>query len=173
MKGGPSYHRVRPTVLLVGEGYAECAFLKHLKGLYLQRSSSVAVTIKNAYGKGARHVVDVAIRQSRNAQFDTVAALLDTDTGWNEKTASLANRAKVIVIQATPCLEALLLRAHKKPVEGKTVEQLKRDFFTHFGGQAHDEMVYDKHFALAFMDGVIEDIAPFSQIKSLLRPAQS
>ncbi|MEI2642189.1 MAG: hypothetical protein V9G10_07610 [Candidatus Nanopelagicales bacterium] len=49
--------RWRETV--VGEGDAEVLFMQHLKSLYVQRGSGVVVTIKNARGKGAAHVVDV------------------------------------------------------------------------------------------------------------------
>ena len=85
------------TVLLVGEGYAEVAFIEHLKTLYVSRGCGLALTVKNARGKGALHVVDVAIRQSRNAAFDVRAVLLDTDTDWNEKTQAMARKAKVQV----------------------------------------------------------------------------
>ena len=82
------------TVLLVGEGYAEVAFIEHLKTLYVSRGCGLALTVKNARGKGALHVVDVAIRQSRNAAFDVRAVLLDTDTDWNEKTQAWPARQK-------------------------------------------------------------------------------
>lgn len=72
------------TLLLVGEGDAEEMFLRHLKGLFVVRGSGLSVTIKNARGKGAAHVVDFAHRHSLNAAFDEVAALLDADFthGW-------------------------------------------------------------------------------------------
>ena len=35
----------RHTVLLVGEGKTECAFLKHLKSMYISRGCGVAVKI--------------------------------------------------------------------------------------------------------------------------------
>ena len=78
-------HLNRPqyrTLLLVGEGETEQAFLQHLKALYVQRGSGLRVTVRCAHGEGAGHVVDYAIRQ-RIHQFDQVAALLDTDTGWS------------------------------------------------------------------------------------------
>ncbi|OYV36566.1 MAG: hypothetical protein B7Z83_05925 [Thiomonas sp. 20-64-5] len=78
-------HLNRPqcrTLLLVGEGETEQAFLQHVKALYVQRGSGLRVTVRCAHGKGASHVVDYAIRQ-RIHQFDQVAALLDTDTGWS------------------------------------------------------------------------------------------
>lgn len=134
------------TVLLVGEGDAEVVFLQHLKALYVQRGSGVAVTIKNARGKGAAHVVDFARRQSINAAYDVVAALLDTDTDWNDKTRAAARKARVFPVLSEPCLEAVLLRMHRVPVEGRTAGQLKHDFATRFGLAASEAEV-TRHFS--------------------------
>lgn len=106
MKGGAKRRHVARTVLLVGEGDSEVVLLRHLKALYVQRGSGVAVTIKNARGKGAAHVVDVAVRQSLNAAFDLKVALLDTDTDWNDKTRAIARKAKqrYRLLRLTPAL---------------------------------------------------------------------
>ena len=84
-------------MLFVGEGDSEEYFLRHLKALHVRRGSGVMVTIKNARGKGAAHVVDVAMRLSRNADYDVRAVLLDTDTDWNDKTRSKARKGRVQV----------------------------------------------------------------------------
>lgn len=142
-------HAVR-TVLLVGEGDAEVGFLQHLKGLWVQRGSGVAVTIKNARGKGAGHVVDFARRQSVNAAYDVVVALLDTDTDWNDKTRVLARKAKVHVLPCQPCLEAVLMSIHRASVAGRLSTQLKQDFSARFGAPAHDPQCW-RHFDLDLM----------------------
>jgi len=43
------------TLLLVGEGATEVAFLKHVKSLFVPRDAGLKVTIKDAHGKGANH----------------------------------------------------------------------------------------------------------------------
>lgn len=45
-------HQVRKTLLIVGEGDSEEAFLKHLRELYCSGGAGVAVTVRNAHGKG-------------------------------------------------------------------------------------------------------------------------
>lgn len=70
MRGARQVRQAARTVLLVGEGDAEVLFMRHFKSLYVHRYSGVAVTIKNARGMGAAHVVDFAYRQSRNADYD-------------------------------------------------------------------------------------------------------
>ena len=152
MKVNKARHFVRRTVLIVGEGYAEVAFMEHLKALYIARGCGIAVTIKNARGKGALHVVEVAIRQSRNAAFDVKAALLDTDTGWDDKTRSTARKAKVQIVPCIPCLEAMLLALHGDVEEGQSTAYYKRSFENKFGKPADVASLYGVYFLKDFLD---------------------
>lgn len=146
MKKSNPRRAVLRTVLLVGEGYAEIAFIQHLKLLYVGRGSGLVVTVKNAYGKGALHVVEVAIRQSRNAAFDVKAALLDTDTGWDEKTRTLARKAKVQIVPCSPCLEAMLLALHSDVHQAQPTAYFKQAFENKFGKPANNTALYAKYF---------------------------
>lgn len=122
----------------MGEGDAEELLLRHLKALFVFRGSGVAVTIKNARGKGAQHVVSFAVRQSRNAEYDEVLALFDTDTAWTEQVRVNARKGKVQLLPCEPCLEALLLQAFGHKTDGFTSQQLKQKFQGVFGGPAHN-----------------------------------
>ena len=90
---------VSHTVLLVGEGTTEQAFLRYIKSLYISRGCGVGVTIRNAHGKGPDHVVDYAIRPCRNAAYDQVVVLLDTDL---EMSAVVRRRARTRKVQEGP-----------------------------------------------------------------------
>ena len=147
MKANAARRTVLRTVLLVGEGYAEVAFIEHLKALYITRGCGIALTIKNARGKGALHVVEVAIRQSKNAAFDVKAALLDIDTGWNEATRNIARKAKVQVVPCVPCLEAMLLALHGEVQEAQSTAVYKQAFEKRFGSPANETALYAKHFS--------------------------
>ena len=159
---------VAATLLLVGEGDAELVWLGHLKRLYVARGAGLVVTLKNAHGKGAAHVVDVAIRQSRNAAFDVKAVLLDTDTDWTQEVKVLAEKAGVEIVAATPCLEALLLRAHGYHVTGRTSARLKSDFAKRFGADALDIKVYQEHFPRVFVEESRKHVSEIDQILRLL-----
>lgn len=98
------------TLLIVGEGYHEEAFLQHVKRLYAPRGCGLSVTIKNARGKGAKHVVEWTARQVANTAYDTVAVLLDTDTDWSPAVAKLAKSKKILALTSEPCFDALMLR---------------------------------------------------------------
>jgi hypothetical protein len=133
MKSARKPRRVLRTILLVGEGASEVLFLEHLKRLYHQRGSGLAISIKNANGKGAGHVIDFAIRQSRNAAYDTKIALFDTDADWTDAVRKSARINKVQTLSCEPCFESVLLTIHQKPVIDRTTAQLKTSFATQFG----------------------------------------
>ena len=149
----PVPRRQRFTILLVGEGHAEVALLTHLKGLYASRGSGVAVSIRNARGKGAAYVVNYAIRQTRNAAYDRVVTLLDADTDWNSAVRSKAARAHIEVIACAPCLEVLLLHVRDEAVrDGLTSVQIKQQFKARFGAPAHEPHIYPEHFGRQYLD---------------------
>ena len=104
------------TVLLVGEGTTDCAFLRHIKSLYISRGCGISVTVRNAHGKGPDHVVDYAIRQYRNADYDRVVVLLDTDIEMTTNVKKRAKTKKLQIIGSIPCLEGLLLKILDKNV---------------------------------------------------------
>lgn len=140
-------HPNRPqyrTLLLVGEGETEQAFLQHIKALYVQRGSGLRVTVRCAHGKGAGHVVDYAIRQ-RIHQFDQVAALLDTDAGWTAAVQKHAREKRIQVLKSEPCFEAMLLRAIGKPVNG-SAKDLKTRLAPLVHGDALNSLNYTMHF---------------------------
>jgi hypothetical protein len=103
--------KAQRTLLIVGEGYHEEAFLKHIKQLLVPRGCGLQVKVKNARGKGAQHVIEWTGRQAASHGYDVVAALLDTDTDWNSSVARLAKKKKIQVFASAPCFEAMLLRA--------------------------------------------------------------
>ena len=171
MKHNAVSRQVARTVLLVGEGDAEVQFMQHLKGMYVQRGSGVVVTIKNARGKRAAHVVDFAFRQSRNAAYDMKAALLDTDTDWNDKTRAAARKGKIHAMPCQPCFEAVLLTVHRASIEGLTTTQLKRDFLTRFGCAASDTAML-RHFSRDAVDEARSHITILSELFNLLTKAK-
>ena len=161
---------VQRTVLLVGEGYAEVAFIQHLKWLYVGRMSGLAITVKNAYGKGALNVVQVAIRQGRNAAFDVKAVLLDTDTGWDEKTQTLARKEKVEVVPCSPCLEAMLLALCGEAKQAQSTAFYKQAFEIRFGKPANDTSLYAKHFPKEFLDKARGESPELEALLAVLTP---
>lgn len=137
--------RARHTLLIVGEGAVEEAFLTHAKWLYVPRGCGLSVKVTNARGKGAGHVIDWTIRQMANTQYDSVAVLLDTDTGWTAATEKRARQRKITVMESTPCIEALLLRMLGQNGTGDS-RILKKRFAPYVNNEPTDPDQYAKHF---------------------------
>ncbi len=121
------------TLLIVGEGYHEEAFLNHVKQLYAPRGCGLSVTIKNARGKGAKHVIDWTIRQAAVAKYDVVAAMLDTDTDWTDAVAKLAKTKRIQVLASKPCFDAVMLRLlnQNPPMGASACKQQLAPFVNH------------------------------------------
>jgi hypothetical protein len=144
-------HQVRKTLLIVGEGDSEEAFLKHLRDLYCSGGAGVAVTVRNAHGKGPENVIDHAARQARIYSYDAQAALLDTDIPWTDKLKKEARKANIDMIGSKPCLEGLLLSIlRKRPAEQcagckKAIQQL-------IGVDLTERQAYAKYFSKGVLD---------------------
>lgn len=137
-------------MLLVGEGFAEENFLKHLKALYSERGQK-SITIKNAKGKGGRAVLEYARRQRRVAEYDHVATLLDTDTDWTDVQRKQARESAIEVFESSPCFEAWLLNVAGRVPPHET-SQCKRDFERAFGAPAHIDGVFTRHFGIDVLE---------------------
>lgn len=137
--------KAQRTLLIVGEGYHEEAFLNHAKRLYAPRGCGLAVTIKNARGKGAMHVIDWTIRQIANADFGTVAAMLDTDQDWSQSVDRKARRNKIHVLAADPCFDAVMLRLQGRNAQGEA-KKLKSMLAPYLGNDPTQRENYERHF---------------------------
>lgn len=100
---------IRPTLLVVGEGDCEEAFLRHLRALYCADHVGVSAKIYNARGKGPENVIEQTRRQAQISAYDRHVALLDTDLDWTPGTIAKARKHKIMMIGSEPCLEGLLL----------------------------------------------------------------
>jgi hypothetical protein len=106
----------RKTLLVVGEGDTEIAFLQHLRAMYCADGVGVRVTIRNAQGGGPNSIVNYVIRQLRLASFDCQIAFLDTDIPWSAGLKKTAKQHKIVLVGSTPCFEGLLLSILNLPV---------------------------------------------------------
>lgn len=133
--------RERKTLLVVGEGHTEVAFLNYLKTLYCRSSSSVRVKVENAHGKGPENVLNTAIRMQNHASYDCVVAVLDTDIVWTDSLIRKARENKVQLVGNTPCIEALFLSllGHRPPSD---TDACKKDIAAVLGLNLLDKNSY-------------------------------
>ncbi len=128
---------VRRTLLIVGEGDAEALLLGKLKATLTAGKQGPSVTVRNAKGKGALHVINETIRHARQGSYNVRAAVFDTDACWDDGVAAKARRAGVVTVPHEPCLESVLLASAGRAMEGSTAE-FKRRFLQEFGSEAHE-----------------------------------
>lgn len=159
-----------PTMLIVGEGYAEVALLQHLRSLYLPRGAGLALTLDNARGKGAKHVVDTAIRKSRVHAYDHVWVLLDTDQDYGDRVVSEARRKKIQIAACEPCLEAVLLRIKGIEPTGHSTD-IKRQFERRFTKPAHQAEVYADEYSLDVLASARCQASPIGQLIQAIQEA--
>ena len=137
--------QAQKTLLIVGEGYDEQAFFKHLRPLLAPRGCGLTVTVKTAGGKSAKHIIEWTIRQTANVDYDNVAVMLDTDTDWSTEVAKLAKENGITVLTSEPCFEALLLRVIDTPANGDAAS-LKKTFAKYVNNDAMRSENYSEHF---------------------------
>lgn len=144
-------HQVRKTLLVVGEGDGEEAFLRHLRELYCTSGQGVSVTIRNAHGKGPEHVVDHAIRINTIYSYDRCACLLDTDIQWTGSLIKRAKQHKLEMIGSQPCLEGLLLT-----ILGETVPTYSSDCKKFVEKLLRMDLTESKNYSKHFPKNVVE-----------------
>ena len=148
---------IRPTLLVIGEGDCEVAFLKHLRQMFCSDGLGVNVTIGNAHGKGPEHVVDHTRRQSRQYGYTQVAALLDTDIVWTDQLKKLARQNKIHLIGSSPCLEGLLLAILELRVPDASAE-CKKTLRQHLGFDMTEREHYQTSFHRRAMESARQRI---------------
>lgn len=99
--------KVKKTLLAVGEGVSEKAFLLHLKSIYSTGDPKISVV--TAGGKGPKHVISHALSCLKCDGYDYCIVLLDTDLPWPQKLVRLARSKGIVLVGAVPCLEGTLL----------------------------------------------------------------
>lgn len=104
---------VRKTLLIVGEGHTEKAFLNHLKTIYCVRDINVEVI--NARGKGPDHILNHAIGCQNHTPRDFVGVLLDTDLDWPKDLVKRLTIQGFQLMGAIPCIDGLILDIINQP----------------------------------------------------------
>jgi hypothetical protein len=122
----------RKTLLVVGEGDTEVAFLKYLRSLYCANDQGASVSVDNAHGKSPENIVECSIRHISSSAYDKRVCLLDTDVPWSPKATKKAKSKKIVMLGASPCIEGLFLEilGHKVPATSSECKAKIATMFT-------------------------------------------
>lgn len=114
------------TLLAVGEGPADKAFINHLKEMYSQNTGQ-KVKVEAEDGGSPASMIRNVIRKHRHEAFDRRILLLDEDVPITEGDVAKATKANIELIISTPvCLEGMLLTViHQQVPEGASAQRCK------------------------------------------------
>ena len=97
------------TLLVVGEGAHDKAFLNHLRDLFDGRETGQKVKVQSSDGGSPRDIIKAAIK-SRHAAYDRRVVFMDSDIPLSDKDTKYAQMHKIELILSEPlCLEGMLL----------------------------------------------------------------
>lgn len=105
----PSTRVARRTILVVVEGDTEFAFCRHLKA-NLSRGRELQINIRNAHGGSPDKIVAFASREIRQASYDSVLIIFDTDRPLSESGKRNIGALRAKLVRFCPCIEAWFLR---------------------------------------------------------------
>lgn len=141
------------TLMIVGEGAHDCAFLKYLKQLYDVRESGQKVTIQAGDGGSPSSIINATIRKSRHAEYDRTYILLDEDVEITQQDWEQAKRRKIVLLLSTPvCLEGMLLELLGHRTSGYSAAQLKANLHPLLCGAPTDPQSYIELFPKHLFD---------------------
>lgn len=116
---------VRKTLIIVGEGITEHAFLKHMQHLY-DSTQNWKITVKAGDGGSPYDVIHAASKRS-DIHYDEKWILIDSDIELTEKDKKFAQKRKVQIIQSSPlCIEGVLLQVIGEKIPATSKECKKK-----------------------------------------------
>ena len=124
--------QIKHTVLAVGEGNTEKAFLKYLKSLYGRRYDEISIKVESTQGGSPKTIIYQVVKMHPE-RYDTAFLLLDTQPAWPDKSDSNAKESNLDLIGSVPCVEGLFLTilnprkewGHTSPAECKRIFERK------------------------------------------------
>ena len=152
--------RTKTTVLIVGEGPTEKAFLGHLRELYIIRDGNVAVKVECGTGGAPVSIVQKAIRLCGSRAYDKCYVLIDSHIPFNpdyKLSARMNRRPRIEILKATPCIEGLLLAILEYPnfsQASSSSDNCKRDFEKRYltAEKKTDKRSYSNKFPKTLLD---------------------
>jgi len=151
----------KKTILIVGEGATETAFLQHVKELLIPRDAKFNVKIECGFGGGPRGVVQKTIRLRSSRAYDRCFVLVDSDRPFesDRKLEELMRKKpRVEMLLSTPCVEGLflaILQHHNFSQASATSSYCKQEFEAKY--IPADKKTDKRAYAERFTQRVIED----------------
>lgn len=124
----PKRHVAKTTLVIVGEGPDDKAFVKHMNQVFSKEGSDIRASIQKASGGSPGNVITHAIRKNKQREFNQRFIVLDSDIAVEPAAQKLAKEKDYTLIFWHPqCLEGTLLTVLGENVtQTETSQQLKQ-----------------------------------------------
>ena len=100
----------KTTLLVMGEGEHDKAFLSHMKDIYHERRSGTKVTLDFSSGGSPHDIIKDTVKKSRHVDYDKKFILMDSDVPVKQQDIKMANDSGINILYSKPlCLEGMLL----------------------------------------------------------------
>lgn len=140
------------TLLIVGEGSIDEAFINHMKFIFDSRNNGQKVTIDSGDGGSPHQVIRSTLRKHQHKDFNKMVVLLDSDVPIEEKTINLATKKGVELIISTPhCLDCMLLEVLGRNA-GENCTICKRELHDLLGGKPTAKESYQSLFTAEILE---------------------
>ncbi|WP_417516477.1 hypothetical protein [Marinobacter sp.] len=138
----------KTTLLIVGEGPDDQAFIKHMHQQYQADNTGVKPFIEKQSGGSPGNIITNAIRKYGHLPFDQRYIVLDSDIPITQQERDRARRHGYrILLWAPVCLEGALLDVLGEKVhEGDAAELLKKRLHPLLNGHHTDSKAYGNCF---------------------------
>ncbi len=154
------------TLIIVGEGLHDKAFLKHMKQLYDGRATGQKIKIDSADGGSPGDIIKTTIRKNRHIAYDKQYILMDADIPLRQQDYDKAKIKKVEIILSTPyCLEGMLLDILKDDTSGGC-----KDCKNRLHPQLSGSPIYPNSYSTLFTKSVLDntDKKQISALRSIM-----
>lgn len=157
---------VRQTLLIVGEGASEKAFIGHLKSLY-STAAGPSISLISAGGKAPDGPIDEAISYKKQRKYDEIVVLLDKDIAWKKEKINEAEYNNIKLVGSQPCLEGLLLKILDKSVPDES-KKCKTQLQNMLPGKSTESRSYASLFPKELLDKVRNKVKPLGTLISYI-----
>lgn len=126
--GKSQRHVTKTTLLVVGEGPDDQAFIKHMSQTFRTESKHTRSTIMKESGGSPGNIITNTVRKYRDGDYDKRYIVLDSDVPVDSASQKRAKQAGYDIILWSPlCLEGALLDTLNETVQPyETSQQLKQ-----------------------------------------------
>lgn len=164
---------LKPSILIVGEGPTERAFLQYLKELYVMQDDDIRVEVESAHGGSPNCVIQKAKRLCGSRAYDECFVLIDADVP-PKNDCKIKKTKRIKILKATPCIEGLFLAILKHPNFSQTTTSsmvCKKEFEKNYlsRDKKMDKRAYSGIFSCEMLEERRKDVMELEEILKTMR----